>query len=195
MRIARFVVGVVLLTLSCVGVGRGDEAKFPSDNEIQLVLTQADRAMVQDKLAVADEERQMGKAATEAVAKDRQVIQAVELAVQTFKKQPQGFNSAAGFAFFEWRDDADRNALLCAQAASSQSAAQMLSGSTERANDLLRLSQSCMDVSALIYTVSENAGALYEKYAKGEQELAEEGFNVSKSCTEALKKMANDKKH
>jgi hypothetical protein len=54
----------------------------------------------------------------------------------------------------------------------------------------MHLAQSCMDAGNLIYTVSENAGALYERYVKAEQQLAQKSFDVSQRCTDALKKMA-----
>jgi hypothetical protein len=72
----------------------------------------------------------------------------------------QAFNSDLGFAFFEWIDDADRNILLCATGASTQAVSLMLDGKTAKARSLAQLSQSCMDMSSLLYTVSENAGAL-----------------------------------
>jgi len=54
--------------------------------------------------------------------------------------------------------------------------------------DLLHLSQSCSDISTLIYTVSENAGALYERYSKAEEQLAVEGVETAEKCAETLKK-------
>jgi hypothetical protein len=41
----------------------------------------------------------------------------------------------------------------------------------------------------MIYTVSENAGALYERYAKASQKLAADGAKVLQQCTDTLKKM------
>jgi hypothetical protein len=143
-----------------------DEATFPTDDEINLLLTQADRAMQQYKPLIDQEERQLGKAGAEAVAKDREVIQSVDLAVTSFKKRPQGFNSPLGFAFSEWLDDASRNAVLCSQSAMSQSMKVMMAGDMDKVTQLIHLAQSCLDTSTLIYTVSENAGALYEKYVK-----------------------------
>lgn len=189
----RALVLTVLLTVAWPCSAR-DESTFPADEEIQLLLTQADRAMRQYKLLIDEEERQLGKAGAEAVAKDRQVVQAVETAVEVLKKQPQGFNSPAGFAFFEWLDDAARNALLCSQTAMSQSTTLMMVGKTDDALRFMHLSQACMDASTLIYTVSENAGALYERYIKAEQELANKGVSVSEKCMEALKKTAGEKK-
>jgi hypothetical protein len=171
-----------------------DETQFPTNDEINLLLTQADRAMQQYKPLIDEEERQLGKTGAEAVAKDRQVIQAVDIAVEVLKKQPQGFNSPAGFALFEWLDDAGRNALLCSSTVLMQSTMFMMAGKTDKANELIHLSQTCMDASTLIYTVSENAGALYERYLKAEQHLAEESFSTVQKCKDALKKMDAEKK-
>jgi hypothetical protein len=195
MMLPRPVVVVVLFVLCFPFAARAqEETPFPTDDEVQLLLTQADRAMKQYKPLIDQEESVLGKSGAEAVAKDRQVVQAVEIAVEILKKNPQGFNSPAGFALFEWLDDANRNALLCSTTALTQSTAFMMVGKTDAANGLIHLAQSCMDVSALIYTVSENAGSLYERYVKAEQHLAEKGFKVSQQCAEALKKMAAGKK-
>ena len=89
------------------------------------------------------------------------------------------------FGFFEWIDDADRNALLCASGASLQASQ---SKNTKEALALMNLAQSCQDASALIYTVSENAGSLYERYVEAEKQLATQGAEVAQKCADILKK-------
>jgi tRNA U34 2-thiouridine synthase MnmA/TrmU len=69
----------------------------------------------------------------------------------------------------------------------SQAAVLAMSGKIDAANPMMRLAQSCIDVSNLIYTISENAGALYSRYAKSEQDLAEQTYNTFEKCAEALK--------
>ena len=132
----------------------------------------------------------MGKSATDSAAKDRQVVAALELAVKTFKSQPQGFNGPLGFAFFQWLDDASRNALLCGSTASGQATVQVIAGNRDKAESLIHLAQSCSDVSTLIYTVSENAGALYTRYAGGMSQLAGQATEAAQKCMEVLKKNA-----
>lgn len=181
---------LMFLFVSLPLINQAQEATFPSDNEIQLLLTQADRAMQQYKPLIDQETLLLGKSINaEAAAKDREVIQAVEMAVQTLKKKPQGFNSAAGFALFEWLDDASRNALACSTSSMTQATTALMDGAVNKATELIHLGQSCMDVSNLIYTVSENAGALYERYTKSIQKLAEDGAKVAQQCKDALKKM------
>jgi hypothetical protein len=167
-----------------------DEPAFPTENEVKLLLIQADRAMKSYKPLIDEEESRLGKSGAEAVTKDRQVFQAIEIAIDTLQKRPDGFNSPAGFALFEWLDDASRNALLCSSTSLTQATTLMMTGETSKATGFMHLAQSCMDVANLIYTISENAGALYERYVKAEQQLAQKSFDVSQRCTDALKKMA-----
>jgi hypothetical protein len=179
---------LVLMTLCFSAVANQQTEKtFPTDDEINLVLTQTERAVQQYKPLIEQEEIQMGKSAVDAVAHDRQVVNALQIALKALKVKPQGFNSPAGFAFFEWLDDADRNALLCASGASTQSTLQLMAGNTEKATALVHLSQGCMDVSTLIYTVSENAGSLYQRYVEAEEKLAVQGAEVAQKCTNILK--------
>jgi len=176
------------LVVLTVAANAQTDKTFPTDAEINLVLTQTERAIQQYKPLIDQEEAQMGKSAADAVANDRQVVNALETAVKSFKGQPQKFNGPLGFAFFEWLDDADRNALLCGSGAATQAAVQMMDGNKEKAASLLHLAQSCSDVSTLIYTVSENAGSLYQRYAAAEQDLAEQATEVAKKCSDILKK-------
>jgi hypothetical protein len=137
---------------------------LPNNDEIDLVLTQTERAIQQYKPLIEQEATQLGDQGHEAAVKDRQVLDNLELACQAFRKNPQGFNGPLGFAFFEWLDDASRNALLSANYSSTQIAVRLIDGKTSDANSLLHLAQAYNDVSTLIYTVSENAGALYQRY-------------------------------
>lgn len=74
----------------------------------------------------------------------------------------------AGFALFDWIDDTSWNALLCSSNALSQAAVLMMSGEPTKATELVHYGQSSMDAAHLIYTVSENAGALYDRYRRSE---------------------------
>jgi len=115
------------------------------------------------------------------------------MAIEAFRKNPQGFNSPLGFTFFEWIDDAVRNALLCANGATTEATQFLLEGNVSHADNLVQLGKSCSDASTLLYTVSENVGALYTRYVKGEGELAEEGAVVAQKCADALKSAASKK--
>jgi hypothetical protein len=179
---------IALLTFGCaVTVNAQTEKHFPTNDEINLVLTQTERAIQQYKPLIDQEETQMGKNVADAVATDRQLVKSLEVAVKGFRSRPQTFNGPLGFVFFEWLDDAVRNSLSCGSGAATQGAG-LLPGNRDEATALLHLAQSCMDVSALIYTVSENAGSLYQKYVEAEEQLATQAADVAQKCTDILKK-------
>jgi len=167
---------------------KAQETNFPTNDEINLLLTQTERAVGQYKPLLDQEKSLFGEKGKEAVAKDWEVVHGLEMAIKGFRKNPQGFNSNLGFAFFEWIDDADRNTLLCASGASTEAVTLMLDGNTAKARSLAQLSQSCMDMSSLLYTVGENAGALYARYVAGVEALAKQGSEVAQTCTDILKK-------
>jgi hypothetical protein len=72
----------------------------------------------------------------------------------------------------------------------SQATMLAVTGKTADADQLTHLAQACLDVSTLIYTVSENAGALYTRYVQAEQDLANDAGSVAQRCAAALKKDA-----
>jgi hypothetical protein len=169
------------------GQHTGEDVNFPTDDEIRLVLTQAGRAIEQYKPLLDQEQKMLGKEGSEAVSKDREVVAGLELAIKSFGKSPQAFNGPLGFNFFEMLDDASRNAVLCGSNAMNKAFESAVDGQKDKAMSELHLAQSCTDVSTLLYTVSENAGALYARYVGSEQKLAEEGAQVAQRCVEILK--------
>src|ERR1700730_14623102 len=89
---------LVLLAVGFVSVANAQTDKpFPTDDEINLVLTQTERAMQQYKPLIDQEEIQMGKSYADAVAHDREVVNGLETAVKTFKSKPQAFNGPLVF--------------------------------------------------------------------------------------------------
>ena len=166
-----------------------DKKTFPTKDEINLVLTQADRAVQLYKPLINQEEIQMGKGKgyAEAVARDRQVVNALEMALKALKVQPEGFNGPAGFLLSQWLDDADRNALLCASGAQSQATMNMMAGDMDKAYNLIHLAQTCTYASSLLYAVSENVLPLYQRYVEAEQQLAKQGLETAQKCMDVLK--------
>jgi hypothetical protein len=184
----------VLLLLGCVSVGQAQDKDkpFPSNDEINLLLTQGDRAMEQYKAAVNLEEKEMEKTSEEAgaVAKDREVYEGWAVLSKGMKTKPQAFNSRFGVEIVLLLDDASRNAMVC----SSQADLRLTSSrSVSDAQSVLQLGQTCLDTSTLIYTVSENAAALYRKYLEAAEQLTNETADVASRCTDLLKKNSSPK--
>lgn len=164
------------------------DTNFPTDDEVRLVLTQAERAVGEYKPLLDMEEKMLGKAGADTVGKDRDAVRGIEAAITGFRKNPQAFNSSLGFAFFEWLDDACRNALLSALAAANSSTVSLIDGDKENAQTNIELAKDLSNVSTMFYTVSENAGALYTRYSEGVEELAKLGAKTATDCTNILKK-------
>jgi|SRR5579871_4232272 len=180
---------VVFLTIGfAVATNAQTQKSFPSNDEIHLVVSQAERAIQQYKPLIDREEAELGARYTDAVAKDRQIVGGIETALTAFKSKPQAFNGPAGFLFFEWLDDAARNAVLCGSGAVSESAVQITVGNVAKAQALVTLGHLCSDVGTLIYTVSENAGALYQRYVEAEEQLATRATDIAQKCAEVLRK-------
>jgi hypothetical protein len=140
---------------------------------------------------IDQEENQIGKILGDGVARDREAVGALQTVIAGFRRKPQAFNSPLGFLFFEELDDATRNALACSSGASSQATAQLVDGTKENASSLLHLAQTCADASALIYTVSENAGALYQRYVESLAQLEDQSAATVEKCQDILKRNGN----
>ena len=93
---------VVCLSLTSVAYAQKRDTHFPTDDEIRLVLTQAERAVNEYKPLLDRWEKTLGKEGAEAVAKDRETLRGIDAGIIGFRKNPQAFNSVLGFAFFEW---------------------------------------------------------------------------------------------
>ena len=186
----RHIVAILLVgfSLSSGAFAQKRDAYFPTDDEVRLVLTQTERAVNEYKPLLDRWEKTLGTEGSEAVAKDREVVRAIEDAIVVFRKTPQAFNSPLGFAYFEWLDDACRNALLASLSASNTATAELIGGDKDKAESNIELAKDFSNLSTVFYTVSENAGALYSRFVKGEDQLAKEAARTLTECSDALKK-------
>lgn len=179
---------VVLTGLAALAHGQTGNS-FPTDDEINLLLTQTERALEQYKPLIDLEAAHPSKNGVDTIAHNRQVVSGLEMAIKAFRAKPQEFNGPLGFAFFEWLDDASRNAALCSGGSINQAMSELMVGKNKNnAESLLDLARSCADASTLVYTVSENAGSLYQRYVTAEQELAKKAAEVAQRCTAVFKK-------
>jgi hypothetical protein len=158
---------------------------FPTDDEIALVVSQTGRALSNYEATVKREEELTDKSAD--VENDKRVIHGLTVISKVIGAQPQKFNGPFGFTFVLLLDDASRNAALCNTDAIQKGIKATLAGDTGKAQEYLQLGQACSDVSNLPYTVSENAGALYQRYVNGEEGLAIDAVNTMNQCVAKLK--------
>jgi hypothetical protein len=181
---------VTCLVLSCTVFYGGTSAQtnktFPSDDEITLVVTQTERALSDYEASVNREEKLMGTTAD--VDNDKRVIHGLTVMSKGIGAQPQRFNSPFGFEFVLLLDDASRNAALCNTYAIQKGINATVTGDSNAGHEYLQLAQLCSDVSSLLYTVSENAGALYQRYVNGEESLTIDAVKTMNECVAKLKR-------
>ena len=160
------------------------ETAFPNNDEIDTLLTQANRAMTQYKTAV-DQETKAGFD-SESLATDRQLIEVWPKMSGALKQNPQGFNSEVGFIFVTSLDDASRNAAVCAGEAMRRSSMKLVKHETDGVEELLTLYDNCNGASTLLYTVSETAASMYRRYLHADAELTSQTVADMKKCTDVL---------
>jgi hypothetical protein len=59
---------------------------------------------------------------------------------------------------------------------------------TQAGEKYLQLAQMCTSVSTLLYAISENAAALYQRYLDADRVLTKQSYDAMNTCVEALKK-------
>jgi hypothetical protein len=160
------------------------ETAFPNNDEIDTLLTQANRAMTQYK-ATVDQETKAGFD-SDSLATDRQLIEVWPKMSGMLKQNPQGFNSEVGFLFVTSLDDASRNAAVCAGEAMRRSSMKLVKGETAGVEELLTLYDNCNSASTLLYTISETAAGMYRRYLHADAELTSQTMAEMKKCTDVL---------
>lgn len=164
-------------------------AKFPTEDQISLLLTQSERGLDAYKRAVKMEAMVLPKQGADADAQQATTLRQV---VAELKGSPHMFNSPYGFLLIADLDDASRNMAVCmgqgwALALSSQTEAELA-----MAHQKMLLSQACLDTSTLLFTVSETAVEMYSNYLLADDQLKQRASDALDRCTEVMKK-ANSK--
>src|SRR5450755_4552418 len=120
-RLIVFAVSSLLsITASAQERDKMEEAAFPSKQEINLVVTQAERALDQYKRSVDLEETLPSeKAAGNSLSTDRGVVEMTAKLISDLKKNPDSFHGLGGLLLLSALDDTSRNAALCASSAMS----------------------------------------------------------------------------
>jgi hypothetical protein len=166
-----------------------NEKAFPSDEEIGLLVVQADRTIQRYTPLLDEQETEIGKSVADEIAKERQAVNSLDTVMKTLKNRHSAFNGPLGFAFLEALHGAERNLLRCVSSASSGSTGYMIAGNRDKADALLRLSQSCMDVSLLIYTVTEDVATSYTHFIEAQDQWAARNAQAARKCENEMDKI------
>jgi hypothetical protein len=170
-----------------------DKPNFPDDSQINLLVTQSERSFETYEVTVKEEQLGLGEQGEESAARDRQVLERVRQYLPKLKANPQAFNSPAGFLLVVDLDDASRNMAVCMGQAGMDASLLAVAGSTSAGQSTLALAQACQGASQLLYTVSETAVSLYEKYLFANHDLQQREEGAVGKCMEILKKQGSPK--
>jgi hypothetical protein len=163
-----------------------DKPSFPDNSQINLLLTQTERAFETYELEIKEEQLELGKEGAESAARDRQVLNRVRQYLPKLKAKPQAFNSPAGFLLVIDLDDASRNMAVCMGQAGMDAGLLAAAGNASAGNSKLMFAQSCQGASQLLYTVSETAVSLYENYLFANWDLQQEAVETIGKCNGIL---------
>ncbi len=164
-------------------------ATLPTEDQIKLLVTQAERAF----LVYEDTLRQETplKGSNISIPKDREVLLGAGKDIGSIKTNPQYFNAPMGFLFVGDLDDASRNMALCYAQAAVESALDFAMGDTSAASSKQNIAQSCRDASVLLQTVSETAFRLYAQYLMANFQDGQQKSEALDKCMDTLQECAS----
>lgn len=183
-------IACVLFAVCCVvatAAAKQADSKYASDEEINLLMGQADRAMKQYEQIVAQEKQLLGESVD--TATDAKLLQAWKAVKTALDKDPQKYNSFAGFDIVTMLDDAARNAALVSNSAATELIKQLTSSKVNSKSDLLvTLMQNADSAGTLLYTVAESAAATYLRFLHWQNETFNEAVTELTKCAAMVKK-------
>lgn len=168
-----------------------ESVEFPSTAEIKLLLDQADRAFTIYESHLGLEEGILPK---KQIEKDKEVVAGWHEVRRLLNTNSDLFNSHVGFLVIIDLDDASRNSGI-----SSGQASLLALRSIQEKSDLtaaksaVSVAQVAQDDSALLYTVSESATQLYQRYLVADMYLKRQMSSSLDECGEAIKKLSGKK--
>jgi hypothetical protein len=182
------IVAALLLGVAVANAQEKQEHTFPTDDKIQLLLTQSERAFDAYAQAVEEEAEVAGDIA-QAVSNDQKLLEQAHELLARLKKVPDGFNGPAGFLLVGDLDDASRNMAVCMGQAGMQAGLKGMTGKLSEGQQYLHLAQTCRDASMLIYTISESAFNMYSESLLAEAALRKDAMSNLEQCADALRKL------
>jgi hypothetical protein len=182
----------VLLLISTPAFAQTTEVQFPTTDEINLVVSQAERAFELYKNSVLMEKTlESSKRDTASIKKDEDVVEMSHKLVAGLKKNPNAFHGLGGLLLLSSLDDASRNAALCSSAGSAEIAKNLIDHADPKdAYQVMTVIQNCSDVSVHLYSVSESVHALMVRELEAQEDLNNKAMDMVTKCTQLMKNQA-----
>jgi len=184
-------IALVLLTMlvvaNMVPLSSASDFKYASDEEINLIMGQADRAMMQYEQVLGQEKRLLGDSID--TDTDNKLLVAWKTVKGVLAKDPQKYNSFVGFDIVTLLDDAARNNALITTSAATELIQELTGGKLNSKSDsLITLMQNSQSAGTLLYTVAESAAALYLRFLHWQDETFNESVVQLTKCMDIIKK-------
>jgi hypothetical protein len=150
------------------------------------MMGQVDRAMAQYEQVVNQEGNLLGSSAD--TTTDTKLLSFWKSLKGALAKDPQKFNSFAGFDIVVLVDDAARNAALISNTAATTALHQIAGGNVTNKTDLLvTLMQNANSTGTLLFTTAESATALYQRFLHWQDQTLNESVTALNKCAGMLK--------
>jgi hypothetical protein len=182
---------IILLLAGTYSFAGQKTVEFPTTEEINLVVTQSERAFDQYKNSVVMENSlESSQRDPSSLKKDQELVEMSHKLIVALKAKPEGFHGLGGLLLLSTLDDASRNAALCASAGSAEIAKGLIDhADVKDAYRIMTVMQNCSDVSAHLYTVSESVNALMVRELEAQQDLNDQAMEMANKCAEIIKNM------
>lgn len=106
------------------------------------------------------------------------------------KENPERFHGLGGLLLLSTLDDASRNAALCSSSGSAEIAKGLIDHSDIKdAYRIMTIMQTCSDVSAHLYTVSESVHALMVRELEAQQDMNNRAMQLANKCADIVKNL------
>lgn len=183
---------LALFLVCAVSLSAQSTPEFPTTNEINTLMQQANLAMNQYEVAMLDETAKLGKDADNEES-EKKALKNWQFIVSVVKPKPDNFNSGVGFMVVDQLNTAYQNALACEVNSLTSLGAAIILKDESRQNAAKDVSNECMNAAQLLAIVKVSATNLYTKYLQAHKVVYEESFSAAVSCGEALKKVTANK--
>lgn len=165
------------------------QVTFPTTEEINLVVAQAQRAFEQyEKSVVMEKTLKAAKDDPSSIQKDEEVVEMSRKLIAGLKEHPEKFNGLGGLLLLSSLDDASRNSALC----SGTGSVEIVKGLLEHADSkeafrVMTIIQNCVDVSNLLFTVSESVHALMVREIEAQEDLNDQALELANKCNDIVR--------
>jgi hypothetical protein len=192
MNVPKSLLFLTVFLVCAVSLSAQTTPEFPTTNEINTLMQQANLAMKQYQVAMLDETAKIGKD-TDSQENEKHALENWQFIVSVVKPKPDNFNSGVGFMVVDQLNTAYQNALACEVNAQINLGAAVVLKDDNHQNAAKDMSNECMNAAQLLAIVKVSATNLYTKYLQAHKVVYEQSFSTAVTCNEALKKVTANK--